>query len=221
MAKKNNKIDLFKNLSWDDLKKWAGSRIASRGKDYQISGQVEDLALTPDGAMVAWVQGADLYATLVDVQKGELISDCNCPYGDTCKHAVAVVLEGLDLLKKKKEIPICSNKDKRLEALDNFELDEDWEEEWEEDWEEEEEDAIAQTPSLTAKSKSSGFLPGFLKGQTKPQLISLIQELANTIPGVNQALEDRQFLSKGTVKKMAQSIRNEKNHTKKRIGKSI
>lgn len=197
MAKKNNKIDLFKNLSWDDLKKWAGSKIASRGKDYQISGQVEDLALTPDGALVAWVQGTDLYATLVDVQKGELISDCNCPYGDTCKHAVAVVLEGLDLLKKKKEIPICSNKDKRLEALDNFELDEDWEEEWEEDWEEEEEDAIAQKPSLTAKSKSSGSLRDFLKGQTKPQLISLIEELVSTIPGVNQALEDHQSLPSG------------------------
>ncbi|MBI5602586.1 MAG: SWIM zinc finger family protein [Deltaproteobacteria bacterium] len=196
MGKKNNKIDLFKNLSWDDLKKWAGSRIASRGKDYQKSGQVEDLALTPDGALVAWVQGTDLYATLVDVQKGELIADCNCPYGDTCKHAVAVVLEGLDLLEKKKEIPICSNKDKRLEALDNFELDEDWEEEWEEDWEEEE-DVIAQKPSLTAKAKSSASLRDFLKGQTKPQLISLIQELANTIPEVNQALEDHQSLPSG------------------------
>lgn len=196
MAKKNNKIDLFKNLSWDDLKKWAGSKIASRGKDYQISGQVEDLALTPDGALVAWVQGTDLYATLVDVQKRELISDCNCPYGDTCKHAVAVVLEGLDLLKKKKEIPICSNKDKRLEALDNFELDEDWEEEWEEDWEEEE-DVIAQKPSLTARPKSSGSLRDFLKGQTKPQLIGLIEELVSTIPGVNQALEDHQSLPSG------------------------
>jgi uncharacterized Zn finger protein len=95
------KMDFFKNLSWADLREWAGSKILSRGKDYQKSGQVEDLALTPDDALIAWVLGTHRYATLVGVQKGELVSDCNCPYDDTCKHAVAVVLAGLDFLKKK------------------------------------------------------------------------------------------------------------------------
>ncbi len=127
MAKKNNKIEFLKNLSWDDLRKWAGSKIVSRGQSYQKSGQVEDLAFTPDGALIAWVLGTHRYATLVDVQRGKLVSDCNCPYDDTCKHAVAVVLEGLEYLKKKKQIPLCSDQDRRLEALDN-EMEDEWDE---------------------------------------------------------------------------------------------
>ncbi|MCJ7833664.1 MAG: SWIM zinc finger family protein, partial [Deltaproteobacteria bacterium] len=211
MAKKITKIDFFKNLSWDDLIEWAGSKIVSRGQDYQKSGHVKDLSFTPDGALIAWVLGTHRYATLVDVQKGELISDCNCPYDDTCKHAVAVVLEGLDYLKKKKEIPLCSKKDRRLESLDSLEMEDELEEGWEEEDEEEEEKevSIPRKASSASKSKSSGSLQAFLEDQTKPQLINLIQELANAIPELNQALGDRQALSKGTVNKMVQSIRRE------------
>ncbi len=205
MAKKNNKIEFLKNLSWDDLRKWAGSKIVSRGQSYQKSGQVEDLAFTPDGALIAWVLGTHRYATLVDVQRGKLVSDCNCPYDDTCKHAVAVVLEGLEYLKKKKQIPLCSDQDRRLEALDN-EMEDEWDEEWEED---EKEKPITKKAPSASKSKSSDSLLTFLEEQTKFQLIGLIQELAKTTPGVNQALEDRQALSKGTVNKMVRSIRNE------------
>lgn len=201
MAKKNNKIDFFKNLSLDDLRRWAGSTIVSGGKDYQKSGYVEDLSLTSDGALIAWVLGTHRYATLVEVQKGKLISDCNCPDNDTCKHAVAVVLEGLDYLKKKKEIPLCSKKDRRFESLESFEMEEEWEEEWEEDDEEEEELSLLKKTSSASKSKSSGSLQTFLKDQTKPQLINLIQELADAIPELNQALEDRQALSRRRAKK--------------------
>ena len=210
MAKINNKLDFIKNLSWDDLREWAGNKIVSRGQDYQKSGNVKDLAITPDGALIAWVLGTHRYATLVDVQKGELASDCNCPYDDICKHAVAVVLEGLDYLKKKKEIQLCSKKDKRLEALDDIELDEEWEDE--EEWEEKDKPLPGKVPSaFKSKAKSSGSLQAFLEEQTKPQLVSLVQELAKSIPEVHQALEDQQALSKGTVKQMAQSIRREIN----------
>ena len=208
MAKKITKIDFFKNLSWDDLREWAGSKIVSRGQDYQKGGQVEDLAFTPDGSLIAWVLGTHRYATLVDVQKGELVSDCNCPYDDTCKHAVAVVLEGLDFLKKKKEIPLCSKKDRRLESLDSLEMEDEWEEDGN-DEDEEEDEPIPRKAASASKSKSSGSRTTFLEEMTKSQLVSLIQELAGAIPDLNQALEDRQALSKGTVKKMVQSIRNE------------
>lgn len=201
MAKKNNKIDFFKNLSWDDLRGWAGNTIVSGGNDYQKSGYVEDLSLTPDGALIAWVLGTHRYATLVDVQKGKLISDCNCPDDDTCKHAVAVILEGLDYLKKKKEIPSCSKKDTRFESLESIEMEEEWEEEWGEDEEEEEELSLLQKTSSASKSKSSRSLQAFLKDRTKPQLINLIQELAVALPELNQALEDRQALSRRRVKK--------------------
>jgi uncharacterized Zn finger protein len=205
MAKKTKKIDFIKNLSWDDLREWAGSKIVSRGQSYQRSGQVKELALSSEGALVAWVQGTHQYATLVDVQEGELVSDCNCPYGGTCKHAVAVVLEGLNYLKKKKEIPACSKKDDRLKTLNEPERDDEREEE-DEGWEEE---PIPRKSPSTSKKKSSESLSAFLKEQTKPQLIELIQELVKSTPGVSQVLADRQALAKGTVNKMVQSIRIE------------
>lgn len=220
MASKNKKIDFIKNLSWDDLREWAGSKILSRGRDYQKSGQVEKLAVTPAGALVAWVQGTHQYATLVDIKNEDLVSDCDCPYGGTCKHAVAVVLEALEYLKKKKEIPACSDKDQRLEALADIELDEDEDEDWEEDEEELEEDwdrerereekkSHPNRDSSASKTKTSDSFQSFLEEQTKAQLVGLIQELAKSYPEVRQALEDQLALSKGTVNRMIQSIRNE------------
>jgi uncharacterized Zn finger protein len=211
-----NKINFIKNLSWDDLKAWAGSKIVSRGRDYQKSGHVEDLALTPEGALIAWVSGTHRYVTWVDVQKGELVSDCNCPYGGTCKHAVAVVLEGLDFLKKKKEIPSSSNKDKRLKVLSDPERDDEWED-TEEEWEEDSPILQRKAPS-SSKTKSLGSLSAFLEEQTKIQLIDLIQELAKSTPGVSQVLEDRQALARGSVNKMVQSIRMEINKLSSKPG---
>ncbi len=105
MSQKKSKADYFKNLSWNDLEDWAGSKIVSRGENYQKSRYVRELARTPDGALVAWVQGTEKYATLVDFEKRDLVSECTCSFGTTCKHAVAVVLEYLHLLKQDKEIP--------------------------------------------------------------------------------------------------------------------
>ena len=208
MAKKITKLDFYKNLSWDDLREWAGSKIVSRGQSYQRSGQVKNLALTPDGGLIAWVRGTEKYATLADVQDGELVSECTCPYGATCKHAVAMVLEALEYIKKKKDIPRCSNKDDRVIALEDWELDEE-EEDWEEELEEVVNKPVPRGNSSSSKSKTSGSLQTYLGEQTKPQLVELIEELAKSNPEVRQVLEDRQALSRGTINKMVQSIRIE------------
>ena len=89
MTQKTSKANLFKQLTWDDLQEWAGGRVLSRGQSYQRSRRVQDLVQTPSGGLVAWVQGEARYATRVDYEDGELISACTCPYGSTCKHAVA------------------------------------------------------------------------------------------------------------------------------------
>ena len=99
MARKSSKTDLFRELTWDDLREWAGDTIVSRGRNYQRNSQVEGLARTPSGGVIAWVHGAKRYTTWVDFEEGALASACSCPYGATCKHAVAVVLEYLDHLK--------------------------------------------------------------------------------------------------------------------------
>jgi uncharacterized Zn finger protein len=117
MSRKKTTIDLFAQLSWDDLEQWAGSRVLSRGQSYQRSHRVQELAQTEGGELVAWVQGEKRYATLVDFKGGELISTCTCPYGGVCKHAVAVVIEYLECLKKNMEVPKIPEQDERLLLL--------------------------------------------------------------------------------------------------------
>ena len=55
MVRISGKPEPFAELTWGDLEAWAGSRTATRGFDYQKSGQVHELARTPGGGFVAWV----------------------------------------------------------------------------------------------------------------------------------------------------------------------
>jgi uncharacterized Zn finger protein len=133
MTLKTSKADRFKNLTWDDLEEWAGSRVLSRGQSYQRSHRVQELAQTKSGELVAWVQGEKRYATQVDFKGGELTSTCTCPYRGACKHAVAVVLEYLDHLRKSLEIPQITRQDPRIELLLGFTDDEDIEDDEDKD----------------------------------------------------------------------------------------
>ncbi len=106
-------------LTWADLEEWAGARIVSRGTSYQKSGYVHNLAMTSSGDLLAWVKGSENYATTVSMEKGRLSSDCTCPYGGTCKHAVAVVLEYLDHLQKGSKLPRAEEDDERSLLLED------------------------------------------------------------------------------------------------------
>ena len=57
MVRKKLKTGLFKELTWENLEEWAGSRVLSRGQSYQRSHRVQELAQTQSGELVAWVQG--------------------------------------------------------------------------------------------------------------------------------------------------------------------
>ena len=88
MTGKRKTVDPFADLSWADLNRWAGSKIVGRGRGYQNDGAVEDLARTPGGGLIAWVDGTRRYAVHVERDsRGELLSACTCPYEATCKHA--------------------------------------------------------------------------------------------------------------------------------------
>jgi uncharacterized Zn finger protein len=198
------KKDLFEKLSWDDLEQWAGSRVLSRGQSYQRSHRVKDLAQTRTGALVAWVQGGQRYATEVDLEDEELISVCTCPYENNCKHAVAVVLEYLDHVKKKIEVPKATEIDQRLALLEGMD-EEDWEPE------DEEEEEIDSDHLVSRKSGKSVpvDLKDFLEGQTKEQLMALLKDLSERYPSVRKDLQDRQSLSKGSVKRIVAAVRKE------------
>jgi uncharacterized Zn finger protein len=205
MKKQPSKRDLFERLDWDDLEQWAGSKILSRGQGYQRSHRVKELARTQTGALVAWVYGGQKYATEVDFENGELISVCTCPYGDNCKHAVAVVLEYLDHLKKNREVPHIIEQDRRIGLLQGFTDEEDREVD---DEEGEEADTIHLASPKSGKSIPPN-LKSFLEEQTKEQLITLLKDLWKRYPSVRENLQDRQNLSKGSVKRVVSAARKE------------
>jgi uncharacterized Zn finger protein len=205
MKKQPSKRDLFERLDWDDLEQWAGSRILSRGQGYQRSHRVKELVQTQTGALVAWVYGGQKYATEVDFEDGELISVCTCPYGDNCKHAVAVVLEYLDQLKKNRKVPQIMEQDQRIALLQGFADEEDRDVD---DEEGEDVDAIHLVSPKIGKSIDPN-LKGFLGEQTKEQLITLLKDLSERYPSVREDLQDRQDLSKGSVKRLVSAARKE------------
>ena len=204
MARNRQKIDHFVELTWNDLTAWAGSKIVSRGKNYQENGYVIDLTCTTDGGIVAWVEGTTRYATHVFFEDGELESDCTCPYWDTCKHAVAVVVEYLKGLKRKKEFPKATEKDRRLKLLDEFLEDDDWFDEEDHMYDDFEDVYRQEHPRY-----NDSFLEHFLKKHTKAQLIELFKELAGQYPMIMAHLQDQNNLSTGDVPNMVASIRNE------------
>jgi uncharacterized Zn finger protein len=110
---------VFAGLTFDLLAEWAGEAVFQRGHSYHKVGKVHDIALAPEGGLLATVDGTKKYATLLFQEKdGELASICTCPYGTHCKHAVALACEGLALLAAKSPIPFAAAKDKRLLDLD-------------------------------------------------------------------------------------------------------
>ncbi|MCX5894928.1 MAG: SWIM zinc finger family protein, partial [Proteobacteria bacterium] len=201
MARKHLQGNLFEELTWRDIEDWAGSKIVSRGKSYQRGRRVQELSRLKSGGIVAWVQGSERYATRVTCETGKLVSDCTCPYGATCKHAVAVVLEYLDCLKNNINVPKATTPDRRLELLEagsEYET-----------WDEDDEENLDRFSPKTHEKVVSHDSSSFLKKQTNEQLITLIEDLVGRHPAVRKDLHDRQNLSEGNIKKMVRSIQKE------------
>jgi uncharacterized Zn finger protein len=106
---------LWHKLSCDDLAQWAGVATVERGTSYIAC--VNDLAVTGDGNLLAWVDGTRRYATLVEATGRRLHSQCTCPIGSACKHSVAVVLAYLELMRQGKSVPTAGAEDPRWDAL--------------------------------------------------------------------------------------------------------
>ncbi|MGO4888494.1 SWIM zinc finger domain-containing protein [Anaerobacillus sp. MEB173] len=85
IADASNKIDLF-------LKDYVLERIIHRGNQYFEKGTVQSLHFLPNDTVEAIVEGTEDYQAIIDLNAFEY-STCTCPYEDTCKHIVAVLLE--------------------------------------------------------------------------------------------------------------------------------
>lgn len=200
----HDKNEFYKQLTWNDLKDWAGSKIVSRGRSYQHSGLVEGLAHTEEGGLIAWVHGTEQYATWIDIEQGKITSVCTCPYWDTCKHAVAVVLEYLETLKEGLPIPSATHDDRRLILLPGFR---------------DQQITIPQSEThpqanagLSAYLQHEEQVPtkilAYLEQQPKEQLIKMLLELEDRIPGVHEFLKDRRDLEKGRPTEIVARMRN-------------
>ena len=207
-TKKQKSSDLFSKLTWEDIEEWAGSVIVGRGRSYQRKGAVENLGRTEGGTLVAWVMGTQRYATQVRLtERDGLESACTCPYWDTCKHAVAVVLEYLERLKTDSAIGKIDEDDPRLLKLEAIEDEDDEFEEFAEE-EEEENVKVRSGRSKPKKSKAASLRP-YLQEQTKAELVALVMELADAHDEVPQWLVDRRALASGQTDKILQTIRRE------------
>ena len=198
-AKKQKPSDPFSKLTWEDLEEWAGNVIVGRGRPYQRKGAVENLGRTEGGMLAAWVRGTRRYATRVRLtERNGLESACTCPYWDTCKHAVAVVLEYLECLKTDSAIGEIEEDDPRLLKLEAI-VDED----------EEEENVKARSGRSKSKKSKAASLRPYLEEQTKAELVALVIELADAHDAVRQLLADRRNLASGQTQKILQMIRRE------------
>lgn len=193
MPKKKTQLDSFADLTWNDLEEWAGSKIVSRGKNYQRQGRVGDLAVTEDDGLIAWVCGTERYATKVVMDDGGLPdSICTCPYEWACKHGVAVLIEYFKRIEDNHSFPKANRGDARLKILE----DEAWDDEPLDD-----ETAVSEDVRKE--------IDQFIKGKTKAQLIELIHDLAQQHPEMAQTLVDRRQLASGNTKTLVTRLRRE------------
>jgi uncharacterized Zn finger protein len=206
---KQSQTDPFTALTWDALQEWAGAVTVSRGQRYQRSRQVQGLARTSSGGLVAWVLGSQQYAARIESEDDELIAVCTCPYGGVCKHAVAVVLEYLEHVKGNRTIPTVTEQDQRLQLLEQDGDQAEWDEEDEEEATDEDFMPVPERPTSKADKAATGTWLSFLEQQTQPQLLVLLKDLVQRHPHVRQFLQDRHQLSVGTVAKLVKSLRAE------------
>lgn len=162
------------------IRAWAGETIFKRGQDYELRGRVRELAATESGGVVAWVQGTSRYSTTVMLGPGGLSSRCTCPYGGTCKHAVAVALAYANRPATAAPLPVAAPSDPRLVSLDRM---------------------AAAAEMLASRQPTSAASPGdpalreFLSAQPQPALVALLLELAQRFPDLRDALAVRRMLA--------------------------
>jgi uncharacterized Zn finger protein len=199
---------MIESISWDDLVIWAGSKVASRGREYQREGRVKDLAVTDDGGLVASVAGSRRYSVQVRMDAdGILESRCSCPYELDCKHGVATVLEYLSRAGQGRPVPRAAPGDKRLTWTDSDELDD-------EGWEGGSD--YSSKPALPGEFLEQ--VATLLKEKTQAELVDVILGFAEAYPEVASALQDTVQLRTGDVASLTARLRREIREVSSRPG---
>ncbi|MBU0675191.1 MAG: SWIM zinc finger family protein [Proteobacteria bacterium] len=201
---KKTKKEPFTDLTWDDLRQWAGVKILNRGKSYIKN--VSGLSCTEDGEWMAWVSGSEEYATSVEEDGvGEIAWFCTCPFDwGPCKHAVAVILAGIEQRKAGKEIPVLDEDSELFLTLMGEDDDYDFDDE--DDVDEQEQLATAEVP--TGKVKETA-LEKILRKKSKQELFDLLMDASALHPEVKRRILDDAQLTSGKVDKLISALRRE------------
>jgi uncharacterized Zn finger protein len=188
---------------------------------------VKDLAVSPDGELLATVVGGDRYAVTVAHGAGRrsasLKSSCTCPVGyDGCKHAVATVAEYLEALAEGREVPIAGDDDPRWEQIETRDAgdDDDWDDEEDEPWpDEDDEDEPPSSVSRRVTRKASrrgkaavdwdAKIEKEIRAKSREELADLVCSLTRRFPELYQEFRERIALREGDVTRLVQEARAE------------
>ncbi len=205
------KTDLFTGLDWKALEDWAGTRTLERGRQYQRKKRVHDLVRSPGGALIAWVDGNDRYATAV-IPDDSLTSVCTCPVGSTCKHAVAIILEYLALRKNTMPVDTISPGDPRSSLLGLAR----------EPGREEGTADPRTSPKLKGvkdtrhsprgPGKEPGSLQHYLEDLSREELIGLLLDLIRDYPHVEQDIRDRRSIASADADPVLDALLSDIDH---------
>ncbi len=188
------------SITWDDLERWAGATSVERGRAYQRQGRVEKLAVSPDGKLLATVAGGRRYTVAVwlgepGVKRAHgLASACTCPVGaDACKHAVAIVVEYLELLRRGEEVPVADAADSRWRKLDREEL----------------APAGSAPPRRGSREKWDEKIRQHIFAKPREQLAELVWSLTSRFPELRREFKERISLTEGNVEQLVAQARKE------------
>jgi uncharacterized Zn finger protein len=190
---------ILSQLTYDDLDRWAGAKIRTRGKSYIK--RVDGLHHTPEGQLVAWVAGTEEYATLVRPnEEGGHAWFCTCSYADgPCKHAVAVLLAAAERVRQKRDIPLLSIDDElHLILFDDRDDITQWHDE-----------EGHEGTGAEAAAKGKPKLHKLLDGKSREELLELLVSLANDYPQVARVLVETEQLRRGQIDLLVRSLRRE------------
>lgn len=108
----NQRESRYHSFLWEQLELWAGVKCVERGRGYL--GHVHDISYGEGDELFSTVVGTTTYYTHVWLDgDGELVSECTCPVGSRCKHAVASILVFVRDVKAGMLFPILSSDDPR------------------------------------------------------------------------------------------------------------
>lgn len=217
---RSTEIDFaWQSLTWDDLQELTDSRSVERGRSYQRSGRVRNLARLKTGGLVADVVGTQLYSTAITMDgKGrkkldKLETACSCPIGLRCKHVVAVILAYLEALENNNHVPFARLHDLRLPHSSSL-----YEEDHDEKFEGEEELPVERLPSSDTRKKPpvrTGKRTGLteikehLDLKSKPELVSLLVSACRDYPQLKTELASHISLNSGDFATVIRDARKE------------